>query len=357
MRSPKVSVVIPCYNVENFLRLCLDSVKCQTLEDIEIICVDDGSTDSSGAILDEYAESDPRFVVIHKENGGYGKAMNTGLNHANGKYFCILESDDMIMPDTYEILYNTAEQFDADVVRSDYFDLTANGKIKLTAKQLSKDFSFYYRLICPNEERIVYSFAMHNWTGIYNRSFLEKYHIRYNETPGASYQDNGFFFQVFAQTSRLVYVPRPCYCYRIDNPSSSIHDRSKVYTMSEEYHFIRKFLAIHPEFEQKVLPAYYSRLFRAHYQTYMRIDQEFQKNYCELMRKDMLEAKESHLLDTGLFTAKERVYLAYLLESVDTFLIATSRDSWKRNAFLCKRIIANNGIKFLLKKFKRAIKL
>ena len=91
MSSPKVSVVIPVYNVENFLRLCLDSVKCQTLVDIEIICVDDGSTDSSGAILDEYAGNDPRFVVIHKENGGYGKAMNMGLNHASGKYFCILE--------------------------------------------------------------------------------------------------------------------------------------------------------------------------------------------------------------------------------------------------------------------------
>lgn len=358
MHAPKISVVVPVYNVENFLRPCLDSAKNQTLEDIEVICVDDGSTDSSGAILDEYAAEDPRFIVIHKENGGYGKAMNTGLDHARGKYFCILESDDLIMPDTYEILYKAAEQFGADVVRSDYFDLTTkNGKINLVAKQLSRDFSYYYRLICPNREKEVYSFVMHNWTGIYNREFLEKHQIRYNETPGASYQDNGFYFLVFAQTEKLVYVPRPCYCYRIDNPGSSIHDKSKVYTMAQEYAFIRAFLAAHPEFEQDVLPAYYSRLFRAHYQTYMRIDKEFKREYCELMRKDMIEARDAHLLDTGLLVGRERELLMYLLESVDTFLLMTSKGGFKKMLFVAKRMIAVNGIKNLWKNVKKKLKV
>lgn len=355
---PKISVVVPVYNVEKFLRPCLDSAKNQTLEDIEIICVDDGSTDSSGVILDEYAAEDSRFVVIHKENGGYGKAMNAGLNRARGKYFCILESDDFIMPDTYEILYKAAEQFDADVVRTDYFDLmTSNNKIKLVAKQLSTDYSYYYRIICPNKEPEVYSFVMHNWTGIYKRDFLEKNNIRYNETPGASYQDNGFFFQVFSQTDKLVYIPRPCYCYRIDNPSSSIHDKSKVYTMSQEYSFIRKFLAKHPEFEQEVLPAYYARLFRAHYQTYIRIDQEFKREYCELIRKDMIEAKDKHLLDTGLFLKSERGLLMYILESADTFMLATSTGRWKKALFFGKRMLKTHGIKYIVRTIKKKFKL
>lgn len=358
MSSPKISVVVPVYNVEKFLRPCLDSAKNQTLEDIEIICIDDGSTDTSGDILDEYAAEDSRFIVIHKENGGYGKAMNVGLDCARGKYFCILESDDLIMPDSCEILYKAAEQFGADVVRSDYFDLTTkNGKINLSVKQMSKDFSYYYRHICPNKELEVYSFTMHNWTGIYSKDFLEKHHIRYNETPGASYQDNGFFFQVFAQTDKLVYIPRPCYCYRIDNPGSSIHDKTKVYTMSREYTFIRAFLAGHPELEQEVLPAYYARLFRAHYQTYMRIDQGFKREYCELMRKDMLEARDNHLLDTGLLVGREREFLLYILESVDTFMLVTSKGGWKRTLFLCRRMIATNGIKSFLKNIKRKIKI
>lgn len=355
---PKISVVVPVYNVEKFLKPCLDSAKNQTLDDIEIICVDDGSTDSSGKILDEYAAQDSRFIVIHKENGGYGKAMNVGLQQARGKYFCILESDDLIMPDTYEILYNAAEKFEADVVRTDYFDLTTkNGKINLVAKQLSKDFSYYYRLICPNKEPIVYSFVMHNWTGIYKRDFLEKHHIRYNETPGASYQDNGFFFQVFAQTEKLVYVPRPCYCYRIDNPLSSIHDKSKVYTMSREYGFIKEFLANHPEFEQEVLPAYYARLFRAHYQTYVRISTEYKREYCELIRKDMLEAREQHVLDTGLFVENERKLLMYILESVDVFMLVTSKGGLKKAAFLAKRMIKENGIKYFIRNVKNRIRL
>lgn len=349
----KISIVVPVYNVEKYLRPCLECAKNQTLKDVEIICVDDGSTDSSGKILDEYAAQDSRFVVIHKENGGYGKAMNAGLQRAQGKYFCILESDDLIMPDTYEILYNAAEKYDADVVRTDYFDLTTkNGKINLVAKQLTNDYSYYYRTICPNKEPIVYSFVMHNWTGIYRRDFIEEHNIRYNETPGASYQDNGFFFQVFSQTEKLVYVPRPCYCYRIDNPQSSIHDKSKVYTMANEYTFIRNFLSSHPEFEQEVLPAYYGRLFRAHYQTYIRIASEHKREYCELIRSDMLKAKEQHLLDTGLLLENERKLLMYILESVDTFLLATGPKNIKKVLFLAKRQIRENGIKYLFKNIK-----
>lgn len=358
MHTPKISLVVPCYNIEKFLRQCLDSAKNQTMKDIEIICIDDGSTDSTGKILDEYAAADSRFVIIHKENGGYGKAMNVGLDHARGKYFCILESDDMIMPDTCEILYKAAEEFDADVVRSDYFDMTTkNGKIHLSAMQIHKDFSYYYRPICPNEETIVYTFVMHNWTGIYNRDFLERHHIRYNETPGASYQDNGFFFQVFSQTNKLVYIPRPCYCYRIDNPGSSIHDKSKVYTMSKEYAFIRDFLKQHPEFEQKVLPPYYARLFRAHLQTFKRITKEYKDEYCQLMRADMVAARDMHLLDTGLFKEKERENLLYLLHSEETFKLVMSNGGWKRTWFLCKRHIQINGIKHFIKMIKKKIRL
>ncbi len=358
MSNPKISIVIPCYNVEKFLRQCLDSVVNQTLKDIEIICVNDGSTDTTGDIINEYAEIDDRIVAIHKENGGYGKGMNSGMDIATGKYFMIVESDDFIMPDSCEILYKAAEQFGADIVRSDYFDLSArSGKDSLTVKQISKDFSYYYRPICPNKELEVYSFVMHNWTGIYNRDFIEKYHIRYNETPGASYQDNGFFFQVFSQAEKLVYIPRPCYCYRIDNPGSSIHDKSKVYTMSEEYSFIRSFLASHPEFESTVMPAFYARLFRAHYQTFKRIDPEFKSQYCELMRKDMIIARDEHLLNTGLLTAPERDMLAYLLESVDTFMLANSKNSMKKRIFMYKRLRKQYGIKYTARYIKKRIKI
>ena len=101
----KVSVVIPVYNVEKYLRECLDSVQKQTLQELEIICIDDGSTDSSGAILDEYAQKDSRFHVIHKKNEGYGKAMNIGMDLVTSPYVGIVESDDWIDSTMYQKLY------------------------------------------------------------------------------------------------------------------------------------------------------------------------------------------------------------------------------------------------------------
>ena len=111
---PQVSVIIPVYNVEKYLRQCLDSVINQTLEDIEIICVNDGSTDKSREILNEYAYKDSRIVVIHKENGGLASARNEGLKHVTGKYCHFLDSDDYIEKKLYEYAVKIFENFDID---------------------------------------------------------------------------------------------------------------------------------------------------------------------------------------------------------------------------------------------------
>lgn len=102
MADIKVSVIIPVYNVEKYLRQNLESVQKQTLKDIEIICVDDGSTDSSCKIAEEFAAADSRFVVIKQQNGGAGAARNNGLRHAKGKYLSFLDSDDFFEPDMLE---------------------------------------------------------------------------------------------------------------------------------------------------------------------------------------------------------------------------------------------------------------
>lgn len=317
---PKVSAVVPVYNVEKYLTQCIDSALAQTLEDIEIICVDDGSTDGCGTILDEYAAQDSRVKVIHQPNGGYGKAMNAGLDAATGEYFAVLESDDFILPDSYEILYESAKRFDAEVVRADfYFYTTVDGKPNLKLEQVSHDYTWYYRLICPREETEAFRFVMHNWTGIHKLSFLREKGIRYNETPGASYQDNGFYFQVFTQTDRLLYVPRACYAYRYDNPSASIRDPKKVYTMTEEYGYIREYLSRHPEFEQKVMPAYGVRLFRAYNETYHRIDREIRPEYLSFFRGEMLKQRDTYGFDEKVLNRTDRVLLPLLLESEEGY--------------------------------------
>ncbi len=98
---PAVSVTVPVYNTSKYLRKCLDSLQSQTLKNIEFIIVDDGSTDDSGVICDEYAKSNPKFKVIHQKNGGLASARQTGLNHARGEYVIVCDSDERVEPDMY----------------------------------------------------------------------------------------------------------------------------------------------------------------------------------------------------------------------------------------------------------------
>ena len=112
----KVSVIIPVYNVEPYLKQCMDSVVGQTLKDIEIICVDDGSTDGSLDILKEYATEDSRIQIIEQKNAGAGAARNNGMRHATGKYLSFLDSDDFFEPRMLEKAYDLAEKDQADFV-------------------------------------------------------------------------------------------------------------------------------------------------------------------------------------------------------------------------------------------------
>ena len=123
----KVSVVIPVYNVENFLRACLNSVRNQTLKDFEVICIDDGSPDKSGEILEEYAKRDTRFRIYHQENSGVSATRNRGVELAKGEYIKFVDSDDTIAPTTLEKCYKLAKDEDADIVRHNSIDKVCNG--------------------------------------------------------------------------------------------------------------------------------------------------------------------------------------------------------------------------------------
>lgn len=121
MNKPIVSIVIPVCNVEKYLRECLDSVINQTMTELEIICVDDGSNDNSLSILKEYENKDNRIIVISKENSGYGNTMNVGMDKATGEYIGIVESDDYIEKNMFERLYAVACKYNAEIVKSDHY--------------------------------------------------------------------------------------------------------------------------------------------------------------------------------------------------------------------------------------------
>lgn len=239
MASPFISVVIPTYNASKFLREALDSLLSQTFTDWEALCVNDGSTDDSLAIMQEYAAKDSRFRILDGPNGGYGKAMNRGLDAAHGVYTSILEPDDFTPRRAYEMLAAAAQQHDADIVRGEacYFYESEDGTKKHYCRRMNPK---WHRVFKPREETDFFFSVQHTWCCLYRLSFIRERGIRYNETPGASYQDTGWFFLTAAFAERVVCLPNITYCYRTDNPNSSMHNRSrKGNVLMDEFAFIR----------------------------------------------------------------------------------------------------------------------
>lgn len=277
----KVSVIIPVYNVEPYLEECLDSVTGQTLKELEIICVDDGSTDGSGAILDSYSRKDGRIRVIRQENRGYGAAMNRGIGSAAGEYIGIVEPDDYIMSGMYQYLYRKAKGYRLDFVKADFYRFTqgGDGGREFVYNHLSTEAADYNRVFDPSADPEKLRFIMNTWSGIYRREFLEQYRILHNETPGAAFQDNGFWFQTFVYAHRAMILDRPFYCNRRDNPNSSINSREKVYCMNIEYDHIRDILMRDPDLWERFRPMYWFKKYHNYMGTLNRIGEEYKEEY------------------------------------------------------------------------------
>lgn len=320
MSTPKVSVVIPVYNVETYLRECLDSALAQTLQDIEIICVDDGSTDGCPQILDEYAQKDDRIKVIHKANSGYGHSMNVGLDAATGEYFAILESDDIIKPNMYEVLYAEAKKHDVDLIKSDYEIFIGDQDARqYTYKAITNKSSLYYKVINPARNLDVFNIAMMTWTGLYKISFLRENNIRHNETPGASYQDNGFWFQTFAWAKRVYFIDRAFYMLRRDNPNSSVHNRAKVFCIFDEYAFIEKRLRADAVRELIFIGIFQKKKFDNCQFHLSRVGDEYKMEFLRRMADEFKEARAHGELDERLFYGQGYKTLTDIMDHTEQF--------------------------------------
>jgi len=220
---PKVSVIIPVYNVEKYLKQCLDSVINQTLKDIEIICVDDGSTDSSLEILKEYAKNDNRIKILTQENKGAGAARNTGLRVAAGKYVYFLDSDDFLELNAFECLINYIDNREIDfcVFCHNHYD---NGtKIKknplhgFSESEITKIQNFK-----DNPRGFMYS-AVTPWNKLYYRDFLIKNNIFFDKLKCAN--DRSFYLHTLAVSEKILLLNKQLINYRLNVENSLITKR------------------------------------------------------------------------------------------------------------------------------------
>ena len=222
----KVSIIIPVYNVEKYVGKCLDSVLNQTLKEIEIICVNDGSTDNSSKILEEYAEKDKRIIIINKQNSGLGAARNTGMEYATGEYIGFLDSDDWVHTAMYEKLYKNGKFHGSDIVMCPM----------LIVNEINENLSdySYYDLNCFSEDfnncvfdhkktkDFMFKIAVNAYNKIYRTEFIKKINAKFPE--GLIFEDNPFFYYTYLNASNLSIIRDFLYFHRINRQNSIISE-------------------------------------------------------------------------------------------------------------------------------------
>jgi len=222
----KVSIIVPVYNVEKYLRQCLDSLINQTLQEIEIICVDDGSTDNSSNILSDYAQKDSRIIVHRQENQGLANARNAGLKLANGEYIGFVDSDDFVDIDFFEKLYQAASSDNADIARALYkYHYPDSEKLDLYLDKIIKQRIKQKKTLGINDHTVVV------WNAIYRKKFLSDNGIMYFDNLRSS-EDISFTARATFCANKTVPVTDTFLHYRKDIKTSISNNISlnKIFT-------------------------------------------------------------------------------------------------------------------------------
>ncbi|QNG58471.1 glycosyltransferase [Bacillus sp. PAMC26568] len=254
--KPKISIIVPIYNVEKYLSRCLDSLLLQSFKDFEIIAINDGSTDSSGCILDEYAKRHNEIIAIHKKNNGVSSARNDGLQKATGTYIGFVDPDDWIDKNMYEELYKTAEQEQADIVMCSYIrEFGTHSKEKIfeeadIRKYVNEELKtkILRRLIGPIEKEVSNPEYLDAWGTVWSKLYKSQL-IKQNKLEFVdlkeigSNEDTLFNIQAFYHANSFVFLNQPLYHYWRMNETSVtskynqklVHQFGTLYTKMENF--------------------------------------------------------------------------------------------------------------------------
>lgn len=249
--SPKVSIIIPVYNCEKYLDECISSALNQTLEEIEVICVNDGSKDGSLDILKKYQEKDDRVIVIDKKNAGVSAARNDGIKAATGEYIEFMDGDDRIDAKTCETAYNTAVEKDADIVCFGWKNFTDDG-----SKPSRKDCKLKYEVFSKWQKAKKHRASIMCWNKLYRRSMLTKNKLQFNSKIKIA-EDECFNLCVYPFAKKIVHISESFYNYRL-NPKGAMHT-VRFWSMIKNYKnvwaYVNKFYKSH-----KIVFGVYNRL-------------------------------------------------------------------------------------------------
>lgn len=295
-----ISVIIPIYNSENYIERCIKSVCRQTYKNLEIICIDDGSSDSAGKILDECAARDRRIIAIHQTNHGESYARNEGLKLANGEYIAFVDCDDWLEPTMYEELMKYAEKYDLDMVASSWYKDDDSSSIAIK-NQLEVDTGVFDRddLLEYIYKRDYYRGFAYMWNKLYKRKMLEDNageKLRFDEQFRLG-GDVLFLAQAALRTKRAMYIDKPFYHY-YQRPESGCHTKDlskmrewiKVYEIiiklmeqnhvsTETINYIKRFMAYHSSNAAEMAIEQENITYKKEFQDIMK---QYKKEYIDL---------------------------------------------------------------------------
>lgn len=286
----KVSIIIPIYNTEKYLKKCLDSVINQTLKNIEIICIDDGSTDDSPNILKEYAKRDNRIKIISKENGGQAIARNIGIDNSTGEYIGFVDSDDYINLNMFEKLYKQAKSNDLDMNMckiSLFEDGTDNFQDNVWYYALNVFGDMEKKVFTHNDTtEFTCEISVTPYNKIYKRSFIKKHGIKFPE--GLIFEDEVFFFDAYLRAERVSLLKENLYYYRTNREGSTVTNSSeKDYSdVVEIFKILReKFNETNNYEKYKILLA--NRFIHLEFKRYDQTALKYKKNFFNILKEDL----------------------------------------------------------------------
>ena len=216
--APRISVIVPIYNNEKYLENCISSILNQTLKDIQVILIDDGSTDSAPAICDRFAEAYSQVTVVHKKNEGSAAGRNDGIELAQGKYIAFVESDDAVDVNMYQEMCDYADKMDADIVKCGYYSCEQDKKVEVTMFYSIAEENVVFR---PMDRPQIFLHHASMWASVYRRDFIIDNNIRCIVTPGATYSDFSWMVMTYVYAQRVAILHKPLYLYTNDNVNSS----------------------------------------------------------------------------------------------------------------------------------------
>lgn len=297
--NPLISIIVPTYNVEKYIGTCIESILAQTYRNVEVIIVNDGSTDQSLAVISDLICSHHNVKVINQKNQGLSVARNTGIDVATGKYITFVDADDKIMPGFVSSLYQIADKTGADIVRGSFRDFNGN---------IPKDWAPDFNVPTNCGTIVLDQFLSSNisfvvWSSIYRLDFINSNHIRF--TPGILLEDGDFTTRAYMLAKLVATSPEPNYAYRIRQGSILTTNNAQKMSLSEEK-VISQFISMLKHEESDVLCSLILKSIYAFMRDWTRI---IVKNHLSLDRTNSC-------FDTALTLIKEIINSKPLKEKI-----------------------------------------